>query len=100
MQIENLNEETLKALETFVGELKAEHPEITSKVYKMPVEDLVEPRGLVELIARLDRLEESLAELKRTIHLIFADYVLIDGRFVSRMHQAVYAPQVITDRKL
>lgn len=79
MEIRNLREPDVEALQEKVRELQRENPDIRSRLFGIPEED----HNHVEILEKLNRLEDKLDALTRKIELIFGDSVLINGRFES-----------------
>ena len=74
MIIENIqSQEEIDQMNQLIGKLKEKNEALTSTL---------KPMGEIDILKRLDHIEESLDELKRQITLIFGNYKLIDGKWV------------------
>ena len=79
MEIKNLFESDVSELEKKIDDLKKGNPSITHRVYKM--QDTTDTT-LSNLISdRVSELSEKVKAIQQTLDLIFADHVLIDGKW-------------------
>jgi len=75
MEIKNLFESDVTELEKKIGELKKENPDITHRVFKM------DEIPNITIFDKVDEILEQVKTLQRTLDLIFADHVLINGKW-------------------